>query len=229
MGFDQGPKLRGGVLGIPQLDGEQHEIDRGDAGRIVGRIDVVEMEVAVDARDLQSVVADGLEMRATREEHDVVPRGGEPRAEIAADGSRRHDRNPHRRKTPSLSSSRPNTIQTQSLVSINLVNDPRVVVSCRAGTTRGWVMAGISETDVEDNIIQYFADRFQTDPTTILSTTNLKQRFNFSDAAWAGVAEALSALKWMKAKHVRIAQAQMGGNTTVAQLTALIWGKISHH
>jgi len=90
-------------------------------------------------------------------------------------------------------------------------------------------MAGISETDVEDNIIQYFADRFQTDPTTILSTTNLKQRFNFSDAAWAGVAEALSALKWMKAKHVRIAQAQMGGNTTVAQLTALIWGKISHH
>jgi hypothetical protein len=85
----------------------------------------------------------------------------------------------------------------------------------------------VSQQDIEDHIIHYFATRFQTDPNTITATTNLKQRFNFNDAAWAGLAETFSAMDWMKKLHVRLAQSQMGSVATVAELTALIWKNVA--
>ena len=54
-----------------------------------------EMQVAERALDLEAVAADGVAMRAAREERDLVTGRRQPRAEITADGARRHDRDPH--------------------------------------------------------------------------------------------------------------------------------------
>ena len=47
-----------------------------------------------------SRIADRVEMRAARKEHDLVSGLGEPSAEIAADRARRHHRNAHRSSAP---------------------------------------------------------------------------------------------------------------------------------
>ncbi len=83
------------ALGVPKLDGEKNQIDRRDAGRIVGRLHVLQVQIAERAFDLEAILADRFEMRAAREEHDIVPGRDQPRAEIAADGARRHYTNTH--------------------------------------------------------------------------------------------------------------------------------------
>ena len=86
----------GRLLGVPQLDREQHDVDRADRGRIVGDIRLRQMQVAVHAFDLQPVLRDGVAMGAARDEEHVVPGRRHARAEITADRARRHRRNPHR-------------------------------------------------------------------------------------------------------------------------------------
>ncbi len=54
------------------------------------------MQVAVHALDGEAVFGDRVAMRATRDEENVVPVRRQPRAEIAADRSRRHCRNTHK-------------------------------------------------------------------------------------------------------------------------------------
>jgi hypothetical protein len=83
-------------------------------------------------------------------------------------------------------------------------------------------MAAMSLEEFIDEIIDHYARRFQTNPTTIFSNTDLKVRFNFGTAAWAAEAEALSALPFMRRLGVRIAQIEMVTNTTPEKLARLI-------
>ena len=71
---DQRLRQLGGGLGVPQLDREQHDVDRADLLRIVGGVDLRQMQVAVHALDLQAVLAQRVEMGAARDEGDVVAR-----------------------------------------------------------------------------------------------------------------------------------------------------------
>ena len=47
VGADQRARLLARRLGIPQLDGEQHHVDRSDLLRVIGDVDVLEMQVAL--------------------------------------------------------------------------------------------------------------------------------------------------------------------------------------
>jgi predicted subunit of tRNA(5-methylaminomethyl-2-thiouridylate) methyltransferase len=53
------------------------------------------MKVAKGALDLETLPANGITMCAARNERHIVSSRGQPGAEIAADGTRRHDRDPH--------------------------------------------------------------------------------------------------------------------------------------
>ena len=84
----------------------------------------------------------------------------------------------------------------------------------------------VSQENIEDNIIAYFADEFGVDPASLTAATDLKTRFNYGDAAWAGFAATLTAMNWMKNIGVRLAQSEMAGATTLGALVALIWKKV---
>ena len=88
------------LLRVPQLDREQHDIDRADRLRIVGRVDLGQMQVAVDALDFEAVLFDRIEIGAAGDEKDLVPRGRHACGEISADCARCHRRYTHR-LTPS--------------------------------------------------------------------------------------------------------------------------------
>ena len=96
VGAEQRLHLLGGLFGVPQLDREQHHVDRADLGRIVGGVDLGEMQVAVmRAVDRQAVLLDGCEMGAARDVEHLVSGRLHARAEIGADRTRRHGRNSH--------------------------------------------------------------------------------------------------------------------------------------
>jgi hypothetical protein len=50
------------------LTAKQHDIDRTDRGRIIGDLGVFQMQIAERAFDLEPALADGVEMRAARDE-----------------------------------------------------------------------------------------------------------------------------------------------------------------
>ena len=92
------------LLGVPQLDGEEDEVDDPDGRGIVGGGDLQELE-RVGAGDGEAVLAHRREMGAARDEGHVGAAFGEARAEIAADAARTHDRHAHR-----FTSSRPASV-----------------------------------------------------------------------------------------------------------------------
>jgi hypothetical protein len=53
------------------------------------------MTVAEGALYFESIPANGIAMRAARNERHIVSSRGHPPAEIASDGTRCHDRDPH--------------------------------------------------------------------------------------------------------------------------------------
>jgi hypothetical protein len=91
----QRARLLAGGLGIPELYGEQDQVDRSDLSRVIGDIDVLEMKVAEGALDLEAIPANGIAMRAARDERHVVSGRGHPPAVIASHGACRHHRDPH--------------------------------------------------------------------------------------------------------------------------------------
>ncbi len=93
---DQRRDLRGRLLDVPQLDAEHHDIDRRERRRIVGGDDPRQHDVAARAFDAQAVRPHRGQMRAARDEGDLVAPRGELRAEIAADPAGADDRNAHR-------------------------------------------------------------------------------------------------------------------------------------
>ena len=46
----------------------------------------------------------------------------------------------------------------------------------------------VSQENIEDNIIAYFADEFGVSPASLTAAVDLKTLFNYGDAAWAGLA-----------------------------------------
>ena len=94
------------ALDVPQLDAEQHEVDRPDGLRIVGRLGRHEMRLAAAALDLEAVALHGREMRAAGDEGHVRAGLCQGRAEAAADAAGPHHRYTHMtlpsKSTPSV-------------------------------------------------------------------------------------------------------------------------------
>ena len=86
----------GGLFGVPQLDREQHGVDRADALGVVGDVRLRQVQTAVRALDAKAVLAHGRQMGAARDEEHVEPGRRHARAEITADRARRHYRYSHR-------------------------------------------------------------------------------------------------------------------------------------
>lgn len=84
----------------------------------------------------------------------------------------------------------------------------------------------VSQANIEGRIIEYFASRFRTPATSILTSTNFKRRFNFTDNAWAGLALTFSSMTWIKKIRVSLAPAEMGKVSTLLELSTLIWKKV---
>src|SRR5262249_35685188 len=83
------------MLGIPQLDRDDDEVDRADPARIVARLDLRQLDVAERALDEEPALAHRFKTRAARQEGHLAPAGGKPCTEIAADGSGSHDGDAH--------------------------------------------------------------------------------------------------------------------------------------
>ena len=60
-----------GAFDVPQLDAEQHEIDRSDGSRVVGRLGRNDVCFATSAFDFQAIGFHGGQMCAARDEGDV--------------------------------------------------------------------------------------------------------------------------------------------------------------
>jgi hypothetical protein len=86
----------------------------------------------------------------------------------------------------------------------------------------------VSLADIENDLVDYFATRFGTNPSNLPPATNVKQMYNFSPAAWAQLADTLSMLPWMVHLGVVLAESEMGSVSTLAQLAALIQKQIKH-
>ena len=81
--------------GVVELHGKQHHINRPDLGRVVGRDDVLEVEIAVRTLDPQSVRAERLQVGAACEEGDVGAGLREPAAEVPAEPAAADDGDAH--------------------------------------------------------------------------------------------------------------------------------------
>lgn len=84
----------------------------------------------------------------------------------------------------------------------------------------------VSQADIEGRIVEYFAWRFRTPATPILTSANFKRRLHFTDNAWAGLALTFSSMAWMKKIRVSLAPAEMGKVSTLLELSTLIWKKV---
>ena len=94
--LDERRDLRRAALDVPQLDAEHHDVDRRERRRIVASPSTLrKRHVASRALDAQSVLAHRGEMRAARDERDIVARLREPRAEVAADAAGADHRDAH--------------------------------------------------------------------------------------------------------------------------------------
>jgi hypothetical protein len=96
----QRPQPGGGRVGIEGLHAEQHEVARADVSRFIGGLHLY-LEVAVDAAYPQPVLAQGLQVSASREEVDLSAGLSEPGAEVAPDTTRPVDSYPRHSPTPS--------------------------------------------------------------------------------------------------------------------------------
>jgi hypothetical protein len=95
LGTYQSARLLACSFRIPQLYGEQHDVDRSDLFRIIRYLDVLQIKVAQGALYLEAVPANSVAVRAARDKRHIVPSCGHPPAEITSDSPRRHDRDPH--------------------------------------------------------------------------------------------------------------------------------------
>ena len=80
---------------VPQLDAEQHDIDRADAGRVVGGLDGADMHVPARAQHSEPTRPHRRQMRAARNEAHIGPRLRQRRPERAPNPAGADHRNPH--------------------------------------------------------------------------------------------------------------------------------------
>jgi hypothetical protein len=81
---------------VVRLDGDDREIDRPDRARVLFGARPGDEITEHRALDLHARLAEGRQVRAARDEGDVVALARQPRAVVAADGARPQDRNPHK-------------------------------------------------------------------------------------------------------------------------------------
>ena len=82
-------------LGVVELDGEEHDVDRTHRTRIAGGVHARHVEIAADAVNREAARAQSLEMCAAGDERHVGPRRREPSAEISTDAARAQYRDTH--------------------------------------------------------------------------------------------------------------------------------------
>ena len=87
--------LRGSLLGVPQLDAEQHQVDRFEGGGIVCGDDLRQVDVAQRTSHPQALRAQRVELPAPGDERHVVPALRQSGAEVPADAAGAHHRDPH--------------------------------------------------------------------------------------------------------------------------------------
>jgi hypothetical protein len=85
----------GGLRGIVLIDREDDEVGGANRRRVIGRGNASQVQVAIGARKPQALRPQGRQMRAARDEMNILAGGGEARAEIAADAARSHDGDLH--------------------------------------------------------------------------------------------------------------------------------------
>jgi hypothetical protein len=85
-----------GALDVPQLDAEQHDVDRPDLGGIVGRLCELEVGVAARTLDLEAILLHRREVRAAGDEGHVRAGMRQRRAVAAAHAARSDYRDTHR-------------------------------------------------------------------------------------------------------------------------------------
>jgi len=94
VGPDQRGDRAGAGLGVVRLDAEQQEIDRLEAPDVRHRGDG-EGQLSVRSADGEAASLQRLQVRAPRDEHDLVPGLGQDRPVVAADAARAEHRDPH--------------------------------------------------------------------------------------------------------------------------------------
>lgn len=75
---------------------------------------------------------------------------------------------------------------------------------------------------VEDRVIQYFADRFNTPAEKFDQDTDCKDTFGFEDADWRSLADVFNDLVWMRHIHSHLTRQEMQKCTKVGELTEQI-------
>ena len=81
--------------GVVRLDAHQHQIGHGRLGGIAHGADAAEPERLARELDGETVTPERLQVRAPRNQGDVVPAPGEPGAEVATDGAGAEDEHAH--------------------------------------------------------------------------------------------------------------------------------------
>jgi hypothetical protein len=95
MGADQRLDVLARAFDVPELDAEQHDVDRTDRGGIVGCLRWHQMAFAATALDLQAMAFHGGQMRAAGDEGDVGASLGQRHTKPAANTSGTDNRNTH--------------------------------------------------------------------------------------------------------------------------------------
>ena len=95
VGPDERPDGGAGTLHVPQLDAEQHEIDRADAGRLVGRLGGAEMDIPARAQHAQAARAHRRQVGTARDEGHIGPGLRQRCPERSSDAASTYHRDPH--------------------------------------------------------------------------------------------------------------------------------------
>src|SRR5712692_7731052 len=82
------------LVGVVGLDAKEDNIHRADLAGVRGKARA-DVKIALDTFYSEAFFPHRLEIASPRDESDVLSRGSEPRAEVAADRSRPHDGDTH--------------------------------------------------------------------------------------------------------------------------------------
>lgn len=89
-------------------------------------------------------------------------------------------------------------------------------------------LVSVSQQEIEDRLIDYFARHFGDDPSDLTPATNIPKTYNIGASPWAAFADKLSQLPWMVKLRVRLAQKEMVTVPQIQQLANLIVRKLQH-
>jgi hypothetical protein len=86
----------------------------------------------------------------------------------------------------------------------------------------------VSIGEIESDIVDYFVQRYGTNPVQLTPAADLRKMYNFGGAAWTELGDTISNLPWMMHLGARLSQNNMMTVSTVAQLAYLICSRMHH-